>query len=398
MSVDKNLRSLWIGESHVDILGTAHVSRASSEEVELLLNDGNYDAVAIELCNRRYQAISDPELTGRVDLWKAIREKKLGAIAAMVVLGSYQQRLADSLGVEVGGEMKKAIALADEKGLPLTLIDRDIGITFKRLYRKVSWWRRLILVNSLVYTVFSRQKLTCADVEEMRSDDVLTDMFRELQTLDSRLYEVLIDERDRYMSARVFTCVSRGKPGRMLVVVGAGHLSGIIKGLEAYLRDGSSDPVAELDFLDKIPPRSKWIRLVPWIVVGVIVAGFVAGFSQGVASGRELVIDWILINGTLAGLGALLVGAHVLTILVAFLAAPLTSINPALGAGMVAAAAELYLRKPLVRDFENMRRDTLNWAGWWRNRITRILLVFLLTSTGSTIGTYIGGFHIYSSL
>ena len=398
MHLDDSLRSVRIGETRVDILGTAHVSRVSCEQVTCLLGGGDYDAVAVELCDRRHRAICDPESIEHLDLWQAIRKNRLGATAAMVALGAYQQRLADSVGVDLGGEMKAAVALADKNGLPLTLMDRDIGTTLRRLYCKVAWWRRAMLVNSLIYSLFTRQKISLAHVEEMKNSDVLTGMFQELQAVDPYLHEVLVNERDRYMSANIFTYVHREKPTRVLAVVGAGHLPGMVDGLQSYLEDGTLDPHADIDRLDQVPPRSKWPKFVPWIVVGIILAGFVAGFSQGGALGRELVFDWILINGGLAALGATFAGAHPLTILTAFVSAPLTSINPTIGAGMVAAAAELYLRKPLVEDFKNLRQDTTNWPGWWRNRIARTLLVFLFTSAGSAVGTYIGGFHIYDSL
>ena len=255
-----------------------------------------------------------------------------------------------------------------------------------------------MLVNSLIYSLFSRQKISLDHVEEMKNSDVLTGMFQELQEIDPRLHEVLVSERDRYMSANIFTYVHREKTRRLLAVVGAGHLAGVVGGLQSYLADGSLDPHAEIDRLDQVPPYSKWLRFIPWIVIGIILAGFVAGFSQGAALGQGLVLDWILINGGLAAFGATFAGAHPLTILVAFVSAPFTSINPTIGAGMVAAAAELYLRKPLVEDFRNLRQATTSWTGWWHNRIARTLLIFLFTSAGSAVGTYIGGFHIYGSL
>lgn len=398
MKPEKHLQSVQVGGTRIDILGTAHVSRASCEQVTRLLDSGCYDAVAVELCDRRCQAICDPGSSSRIDLWQAVREKRLGAIAGMVVLGAYQQRLADSLGVELGGEMKKAVTLAREKGLPLVLLDRDIGITLKRLYRSVSWWRRVALINSMIYGVFTRQKISASHVEQMKESDTLVGMLEELHAANPRLYEVMINERDRYMSAKLLTHGRPQVPARMLAVVGAGHLSGMVRELQSSLADESRDPVGDIACLERVSPPSRWVKLLPWVIPGVILAGFAAGFGQDVKLGSELVVDWILINGGLAALGAFLAGGHPLTILTALLAAPFTSINPTIGAGVVAAAAELYARKPLVEDFENIRRDTVNWSGWRRNRVARTLLVFLYTTAGSAIGTYVGGFHIYGSL
>lgn len=398
MKFERHLRSVQVGGTLIDILGTAHVSRASCEQVTRLLDEGEYDTVAVELCDRRCQAICNPGAGSRIDLWQAIREKKLGAIAGTVALGVYQQRLADSLGVELGGEMKKAVTLAREKGLSLVLLDRDIGITLKRLYRSVSWWRRVVFVNSMIYGVFTRQKISADHVEQMKESDTLAGMLEELQAIDSCLYRIVIDERDRYMSAGLLTHARRDTPARVLAVVGAGHVPGMVRELQSYLTDGCSDLASDIAGLEQVPLSSRWAKLFPWAIPAVILAGFAAGFGQDVRLGSGLVFDWILINGGLAALGAFLAGGHPLTVLAAFLAAPFTSINPTIGAGMVSAAIELYLRKPLVEDFENIRRDTVSWSGWRRNRVARILLIFLYTSVGSAAGTYIGGFHIYGSL
>ncbi len=398
MKSPDDLPTLTIGATRVDILGTAHVSRASREDVARLLASGAYDAVGVELCKRRHEAIVDPESVARVDIWKAIRERRLGAMAALVALSAYQQRFADHLGVELGGEMKEAVRFSREHGLSLTLIDRDVGVTLKRVYRSVPWWRRMMLVNLLLFGVFSRHKISEEHVEEMKESDVLTGMFHELQSLDPRLYGALITERDRYMAAKIVAYARREKPARMLAIVGAGHLSGLGEHLARYSPGEPRDPNTEIQALDKEPRPRKWVKFVPWVVVALIIAGFAAGFRQGTGLGLELVLDWILINGSLAAVGALLAGAHPLTVVSAFLAAPLTSLNPTVGAGMAAAAVEVYLRKPTVLDFENIRKDTVHWSGWRRNRVACALLVFILTSVGSAIGTYIGGFHIYGSL
>ena len=394
----EKLPTLKIGETQIDFLGTVHVSRVSRERVAQLLATGEYDAVAVELCERRYQAIVDPDAVARVDLGRVIHERKLGAMAALVALSAYQERLADHFGVVLGGEMKEAVFFARKHKLHLALIDRDIGITFKRLYRSVPWWRRVMLVNSLLFSLFSRHQISEEQIEQMKVGDTLTGLFQDMRALDPCIYDALITERDYYLSAKIISCVVLQKPSRLLVVVGLGHLPGIAECLSRYLSGELDDPAAEVKELEKTPPPSKWLKFIPWVVIGLILAGFAAGFRHNTTLGMELVLDWILINGSLAALGAALAGAHVLTIVTAFLAAPLTSINPTIGAGMVTAAAEVYLRKPTVADFKNIRKDTIHWSGWRRNRVARTLLIFVLSSVGSALGTYIGGFHIYDSL
>ena len=395
---DETLSTLRFDNTRIDLLGTVHVSRASRKQVTQLLETGDYDTVAVELCERRHQAIVDPDAVARTDLGKVIRERKLGAMAAMLALSAYQQRLADQLETELGGEMKEAVRISRKRGLVLVLVDRDVGITLKRIYRNVPWWRRMVLLNSLLFSVFSRHNISEEQIEEMKGGDMLSAMFRDLQVLEPRLYETLITERDRYIAARIAAYVCEHRPARMLVVVGLGHLAGILHYLPRYFSTDAREPSAEIAELDQTPAAATWIKWIPWIVVAVILGGFYAGFRHNTELGLELVLDWVLINGGLAALGAAVAGAHPLTMVTAFLAAPLTSINPTIGAGMVTAAAEVYFRKPTLADFENVRKDTAHWSGWRRNRVSRTLLIFIFSTLGSALGTYIGGFHIYDSL
>ncbi len=138
--------------------------------------------------------------------------------------------------------------------------------------------------------------------------------------------------------------------------------------------------------------------MLPWGIVALVLAGFVIGFSRSQELGLQLIGDWIVINGGLAGLGALIALAHPVTILGVIIAAPLTSLNPLIGAGFVAAAIELWLRKPSVGDFSNLRKDVTKATGWWRNRVARTLLVFFLATLGSAAGTYLAGFRIFGRL
>ena len=205
----------------------------------------------------------------------------------------------------------------------------------------------------------------------------------------------VIDERDEYMSAQLEKQISASDYKHVLAIVGAGHMSG----MKNYIENKKiNDPNKRIQELDTIPEGSKWIGYIPWIIVGIILLGFAIGFSRSNDLGLELVLDWVIINGGLAALGALIAMAHPLTIITAFLAAPITSLNPTIGAGMVTAAIETFLRKPKVSDFSRLRKDATSLKGWWNNQVTRILLVFILSSLGSAIGTYLAGFQIFSKL
>lgn len=383
-----------LGASRLTLLGTAHVSRASADAVAELLTSGAYDAVAVELCPSRYNALIDPDALARMDLFSVIREGRAYMVVASLALAAYQQRLADQFGIEPGAEQRTAVRLARDQHLPVLLVDREIGVTLRRVSAGLPWWRRMGLFSGLLATMLSREQVSEEEIERLKEGDVLETTFGEFAENRAELYRPLIDERDRYMAARLREEIARDGHANLLVVLGAGHLKGVAR----YLNEASSDPAAEIAELDRLPAPRRWPKLIPWVVVGLILAGFGYGFSQSHELGWDLVLDWVLINGTLCALGAAIAAAHPLTVVTAFLAAPLTSLNPTIGAGMVTGAVELALRKPQVGDFGRLRRDTAELKGWWRNRVSRILLVFLLSTLGSAIGTYVAGFRIAGRL
>lgn len=392
--------SLRIGDSTVTLLGTAHVSRQSANAVAEMIDSGEYDAVAIELCEGRYNNIRDPDALSKMDLFKVIREGKAPMVMASLALSAFQQRLADQFGIEPGAEMRVAMEKAEEKGLPLFKIDREIGVTLKRVYRSVPWWQRLNLFSGLLASIVSKEKIDEADIEKLKEGDMLETTFQEFAETSSAIYAPLIDERDRYMADEIYAAVRVEKPKHLLAIVGAGHLKGIAQYLQELAARGPTvtEVTEELRRLTEVPEGSKIWKWLPWVIVAIIVSGFAIGFARSSELGWELVSDWVLINGTLAAIGALAALAHPLTVIGAFIAAPITSLNPTIGAGMVTAAIEAYLRKPKVEDFQNLRKETSHWKGWWRNRVSRVLLVFFFSTLGSAIGTYIAGFRIFDKL
>ena len=380
--------------ARVTVLGTAHVSKASADIVRILLEGGEYDSVAVELCESRYKTMLSPDSFLDMDLGEVIRQRKVFRVVAILILGGYQQRLAEQLGVEPGIEFKEALRVAQARDLSIAIVDRDIGLTFKRLYASLSWWRKMMLFNALIASLFYTEKVSVQEVERIKQGRTLEAIFEQLPMSIRHIKEILLDERDAYMAAKVRQFIDEHKPNAMLVVIGAAHLSGTVRELE----QASTDPQTTISKYETVPPKKRFTRLLPWLIVSVILAGFAYGFSKETQIGFELVLDWILINGGLAATGALIAAAHPLTIVSVFLAAPLTSINPTIGVGMVAAAVELYLKKPRVSDFANLKKDTARLSGWRHNRVARIAMIFVLSSIGSAIGTYIGGFHIYSTL
>ncbi len=385
---------LRIGEGRVTLLGTAHVSRASADKVRELLHTGDYDAVAVELCPSRYNSIIDPDALARMDLFKVLKEGKGAMVTASLALGAYQQRLAEQFEIEPGAEQREAIKYAQDNHTQVLLIDREIGVTLKRVASNVPWWQRLNLFAGLLLSMLSKEEVDEAEVERLKEGDILETTFAEFAEDRKDLYLPLIDERDRYMAARLVDEIQQNGHENILAVIGAGHM----RGIKRYLEEGVAEPKRMVAELDAIPEPRKWLKLIPWVIVGLILFGFGVGFSRSPELGWGLVADWIIINGALAALGSLIAGGHPLTTITAFVAAPITSLNPTVGAGMVTAAVEIYLRKPRVGDFSALKHDTTHLKGWWRNRVSRTLMVFLFSTFGSAVGTYVAGFKIFGKL
>lgn len=389
------LKTIEIDGVHITILGTAHVSKASAEMVQALIATGKFDAVAVELCPSRHNAIVNPELIAKMDLFQVIKGGQASMVAASLALGAFQQRMAEQLKIEPGAEMRVAIKGATEAGLPILLIDREIGTTLKRIYRSVPWWKRFGIFSGILASIISQEKVSAAEIEKLKEGDVLESTFSQFSEDEKDLFKPLISERDEYMSAHLIKESKDNNYQHILAIIGAGHLKGITRLLETRAIDKPDETIAQLD---TIPDASNWLKYFPWAIVALILAGFVVGFMRSSEIGIAMLVDWVLINGGLSALGAAIAFAHPLTIMAAFLAAPLTSLNPTIGAGMVVATVETFLRKPKVSDFNRLRSDATHLKGWWHNQVTRILLIFLLSTIGSAVGTYVAGFRIYDRL
>jgi pheromone shutdown-related protein TraB len=389
------LKTITVGGTRYTLLGTAHVSAESADDVRQLINNGTFDAVAIELCDARHHSIDNPDAMGEQDLFQVFKQGKAGMVAASLALGAFQQRIAEQSGIQPGAEMRAAIEECRTRKLPLLLVDRDVGITLKRIYRNVPWWQRFSLFSGLLGSVMSRQDVSKEDIEKLKEGDMLEATFSEFAAESEALYTPLIRERDRYMALRLAEEAPPGRYQNVLVVLGAGHLKGTGEHLEAPLPE---NPTAERESLEATPPPSKLWKAMPWLITALVLTGFAIGFSRNTELGWQLVIEWFLINGVLSAGATIAALAHPVTVIATFFAAPLTSLNPTIGAGFVAAGIELYMRKPKVRDFSTLRHDVTQLKGWWKNRVSRTLLVFILATVGSAVGTWVAGFRIVGAL
>ncbi len=375
------------------LLGTAHVSQASVDAVKAAMWHGSYDTIAVELDEQRHRALTDPDALSKLDLFQILREGKTGLVAANLALSAYQRRLAEQLGVEPGAELKAAALGANERGLRLSLIDRDVGITLKRAFRGLGFWGRSKLMAGLAASLFADEEVGADEIEKLKQGDFLESSFGEFAASSPPLYRAVIAERDRFMAARLRQVGAQGARD-VLAVVGAGHL----KGLAEHLRQDQDDPAPVLDELNALPKASS----IPWftiIVTVFLLGGFAWGYQQGgVELGGDLLLKWALVTGIGGAIGCAVAGGHPLSILAAFLASPLTPLHPALASGNVSAVVEAWIRKPTYADFLRLRDDTGTLKGWWRNRVARVLVNFFLTSLGTAIGVWTAGIYIIGKL
>ena len=360
----------------VYIVGTAHVSAQSVQDVRAAIAAVRPDVVAIELCEPRYQGLVKKEAWRHTNLFELIKQKKATFLLAQLALQAFYRRLGKQLEVEPGAEMLAVAACAEDTGARLELIDRRIDVTLKRIWRHLGFWQRLKLFGTLVGALFSTDEIAAADVEALKKQDQLEALMGEMGTAFPEIKKRLIDERDVYLAQKL-----RAAPGtRIVAVVGAGHVPGMLKSIQA------DAPLAELESL---PPPSRWSRIWPWLIPAAVVALIAWGFVQGgTARGVDSLVIWVGVNGALAAVGAALAWAHPLTILAAFVAAPITSLNPTIAAGWVAGLVEAWLRPPAVGDFEALPAAMENFRDFIRNPVVRILLVVVFTNLGSSLGTF----------
>jgi len=377
----------------ITLVGTAHVSHKSVELVEEKIKTGAYDCICVELCPPRYQNLINRSWWKNLDIYQVLKNKKGTLLLVNLALSAYQKRLAEKVGIEPGKEMARAIELAKESDLPLEVIDRDITTTLQRMYQGVSFWQKLKLFGGLITSIFVGEEITEDQIEGLKEGDMLHSLVEEFGEVLPSVKEVLIDERDQYMVGKLAQLAEKPDgPKNILAMVGAGHLIGMVPTME------SPPPPERLKELDRRPAPSKTGYYIGWGICLLVLSMFVVGYARSPELGWNLVITWVVINGGFSALGAAIAFAHPVSVITAFLAAPLTSLNPTIGAGMVVGMVETFLRKPKVSDFESMRDDIAHLKGWWNNRVVRVFLIFFFANLGSAIGTFVAGTSIVQQI
>ncbi|MDR1030076.1 MAG: TraB/GumN family protein [Treponema sp.] len=379
--------TLKFKEREIILIGTAHVSRDSIDEVSQIIQEVRPDMVCVELDTGRYQSISEKETWEQLDVAKIFKEGKGFLLIANLVLSSFQRRMGAELGVKPGEEMKTAVETALTLGIPYALCDREVQVTLRRAWARCGLWNKCKLLAALLSSAFSTEQLSEAEIENLKTRSELDGMMSALSEYLPPVKETLIDERDRYLAAHIWAKGKGGTIKKQVAVVGAGHIQGIKDQLEKIASGKVTEDVSDLETIPKPQVFSKiagWI--IPVLIGALIILGF---FKAGAGVSLSMLLRWALLNGSLAALGTLLALGHPLSMVVSFFGAPIATINPFIGVGLFSGLTEVNLRKPRVSDTQTISEDVTSLKGIYRNRITRALLVFFLSSLGGALGNFI---------
>jgi len=376
------------GDKTILLIGTAHISQHSADLVEEIIAREHPDTVCIELDKKRFTALSQPLRWENLNPKQIIRKKQLSTLLVNLVLSSYQKKLGGKLGIQPGTELLAAARVAEKMDIPVELCDRDVRVTLRRAWKATSFYRKGYLMATLLASLFDDTELDEEKLTELRKKDVLSEMMNEIGEALPAAKHVLIDERDIFMAEKIKKAAGK----RIVAVVEAGHMEGI----ERVIHKDNSDLMEEID---TIPPISKGWKIAGWSIPAVILLSIAAiGFRQGAGEAGANALYWVLANGIPSAIGAMIAFAHPATIISAFAAAPITSLTPVIGAGYVCAFVQVMTQPPKVKEFEAVSVDIATLRGWWQNRLLRVFLVFFMTGLGSSIGTWVGGYRIVTSL
>lgn len=377
------IRKISLKDRDIILVGTAHISRESIEDVERSIREEQPDCVCVELDEQRYKALTNEKQWQELDIIEVLKSGKGFLLLANLVLAAFQKRIGADVGVKPGDEMKAAVTAAQSLAIRTELVDRPIHTTLKRAWAKNNLWGKSKLLATLLSSAFSTEKLSTEEIEALKDKSEMDGMMAEMASYLPQVKEVLIDERDRYLATKIWNA-----PGKKIIaVLGAGHL----EGTQAYLeklenRTASND----LSDIAEVPPKTKLAQLANWFFPALIVVLVAAGFFKGgVTASTALLIRWILWNGSLAALGTLAALGHPLSIIAGFIGAPLATLNPFIGVGLFTGIVQAWIRKPQVSDMENLATDVTTIRGWYKNKIAHILLIFFLSSLGGAIGNFI---------
>jgi len=368
---------------NIILIGTAHISKDSVKEVKEAIEKYKPDIVAVELCQRRYEAITKKDKWENTPVTNLLKSNNAYLMLAQTFLSSIQRKLGKDYGVEPGSEMIAAMQVAKKQGIDVALVDRDITITLKRAWRRMGIREKSRLVWEFFKAMlgYGDEEIEDLDLEKLMDQDVISALMDEFREIAPSANDVLIHERDEYIAKKIS---DEAKKGKVIAVVGAGHIEGIKKHLK---KKKIEVDLKNLEFIPK--KRFSILKTIGYAipVLFVVLVGW-AFFTKGTELVLSMFFYWFIINGVCSAVGTAIARGHPLSIGTAFIAAPITSLNPFIAAGWVAGYVEARLRTPVIKDFKELGkiesiREFLN------NRVIRLLMVVALANLGSMIGTII---------
>lgn len=382
--MNENIVKLNYKDKEIYLVKTAHVSKNSIADVDECVNEVKPDAIAIELDSQRYDTLTNKDKWRDTDIVKIIKEKQVGYLLVNVILSSFQKRMAKSMDSTSGAEMMEGIKLAKDNNLELVLADRSIKTTFSRIWSKLGTKEKSKLLVSIISSVFDNEDISEEELEKLKEADALEAALAEVGKEFPMVKQVLVDERDMYLAQKI----KNAKGNKVVAIIGAAHA----KGIEKHLNDDIN--TKDLEIIEK---PSKASSLAKWILPVAIIAMLIYTIFANKDAGIDQLKSWIIWNGGLSAIGTFVCLGHPLSALVAFITAPFTSLNPLLSSGLFAGLVEAMLRKPKVKDFEDISTDTESIKGFLKNRVTRILLIVIITNLFSTLGTFVSGIGIFKT-
>ena len=372
-----NVHRFTIDGKEIILVGTAHVSRESADLVADVIRQENPDTVCVELCQERLETLKNPGKWLETDIVKVIREKRTSLLLSQLLMASLQKKIADKFKIKPGEEMRRAIETAEKIGAQVVPADRDIRVTLTRTWRKMKCWSKFRLLPEAIASMVMSEEISEDEVEKLKQRDALE---MALDLFGRKLPEIkktLIDERDQYL----FHTISCAAGDKIVAVVGAGHVPGILENRGKQI---------DIAALDRMPPKGRMGDIIQWGFLLVIFGLFIGGFFYGGArAGLNMAIWWTGVTALFAAIGALTVLAHPLTVAAAALSAPIATIHPLIATGWIAGLIEASLRKPQVKDFVGLADDIATFRGFWKNKITRLLLLVAIVNLAAAAGTLV---------
>ena len=382
--MNDNVVKLEYGEKQIYLVKTAHVSKNSIEDVRQCLNEIKPDAVAIELDEKRYESLTNKDKWRDTDIIKIIKEKQTAFLLVNVILASFQRKMAKSMDTSTGGEMLEGINYVKESGCEIVLADRPVKTTFARIWSKLDFKEKVKVISGIITAIFDDEEISEEELAKLKEADALEAALSEIAKEFPMVKRVLVDERDMYLAQKI----KNAKGNTVVAIIGAAHANGISKHINEEINTKELEVIESKSNASKI---SKWI--IPALLVFML--GYIIYSNKD--TGLQQLKSWAIWTGGLSGLGVAICLGHPLSILTAIVTAPVCCFIPVLRPGLFAGLVEAMIRKPKVKDFEDIAQDTEDFKGFFKNRVTRILLIVIIGSLFSVIGKYISGIGIIKS-